>query len=505
MLATLIIVFREVLEAALVVGIVLAASRGVPRRGRWVAGGIAAGVVGAMLVAGFADAISAAVAGIGQELFDATILFAAVAMLGWHNIWMSRHGRDIAVAAGSLGKDVLAGNRPLYALGLVVGIAVLREGSEIVLFLYGIALSSGSDAFGMALGGVLGLALGAATGAALYLGLLAIPLHRLFGVTSFSDAGEPAAVARQRRVEHLRHFDRAQHAGPRAARADRLFGAAGRHPARLLRRDDPRHRKPDAAVPPPARRAGGGGMRHLAVALCLAAAAQVAAAPALADFKVWYPDAEFGETAIESLGDYGHSTHPARSDEQSYTEEIERGVTPFWRTELELEQQRLPGPGQLTNFSQVTSENIFQFTERGEFWLDAGFYAEYGQSMLPQTPNETTFGPVLRKEVLGTIDTVNLFLEKDLGSYAAGQPNFFYAWETRIASGGSVELGFQAYGEPSPNGRQLGDQRLGPTVFGTVLQLGPGSLKWNASVLFGVTAAAPRQTIRWQAEYEIHF
>ena len=45
MLATAIIVFREVLEASLVVGIVLAASRGVPGRGSWVTGGVAAGVL----------------------------------------------------------------------------------------------------------------------------------------------------------------------------------------------------------------------------------------------------------------------------------------------------------------------------------------------------------------------------------------------------------------------------------------------------------------------------
>ena len=48
MLATAIIVFREVLEAALIVGIVMAASRGVPRRGVWVGGGIAGGVLGAV-------------------------------------------------------------------------------------------------------------------------------------------------------------------------------------------------------------------------------------------------------------------------------------------------------------------------------------------------------------------------------------------------------------------------------------------------------------------------
>ena len=185
MLATAIIVFREVLEASLVVGIVLAASRGVPRRGVWVASGIAAGILGAALVAAGAGTMAAAVNGIGQELFNATILFTAVAMLGWHNIWMNRHGRELAAAAAMLGKAVVGGTRPLYALALVVGIAVLREGSEIVLFLYGVAIVSAAGGLSMLGGGILGLAGGAAIGALIYLGLLAIPLRRLFTVTSW--------------------------------------------------------------------------------------------------------------------------------------------------------------------------------------------------------------------------------------------------------------------------------------------------------------------------------
>jgi high-affinity iron transporter len=185
MLATAIIVFREVLEASLVVGIVLAASRGVVGRGVWVTSGIAAGVLGSALVAACAEAIAAAVNGIGQELFNAAILFTAVAMLGWHNVWMNRHGRELAAAAASLGKAVLGRSRPLYALALVVGIAVLREGSEVVLFLYGIAVASGVGALSMLGGGILGLAGGAAIGAVIYFGLLAIPLRQLFTVTSW--------------------------------------------------------------------------------------------------------------------------------------------------------------------------------------------------------------------------------------------------------------------------------------------------------------------------------
>ena len=185
MLPTALIVFREVLEAALVVGIVLAASQGVRRRGAWVGAGVAAGVLGALVVAGFAEKIAAALAGVGQELFNAAVLFTAVAMLGWHNVWMGRHGRELAVEAGDVGKLVRSGARPLYALAVAVGLAVLREGSELVLFLYSIAAANRTTAADFAGGTALGLAGGMAAGAALYLGLLRIPLRQLFSVTSW--------------------------------------------------------------------------------------------------------------------------------------------------------------------------------------------------------------------------------------------------------------------------------------------------------------------------------
>jgi high-affinity iron transporter len=72
----------------------------------------------------------------------------------------------------------------LTALAVVVGVAVLREGSEVVLFLYGIAAQGGTSAAGMAAGGALGLAAGAAISALMYFGLLAIPAGKLFQVTS---------------------------------------------------------------------------------------------------------------------------------------------------------------------------------------------------------------------------------------------------------------------------------------------------------------------------------
>jgi high-affinity iron transporter len=184
MIGALIIVFREVIEAGLIVGIVLAATHGVVGRIFWINLGIAAGVGGAFLLAAFAGAVSDAIGGAGQEIFNASILGVAVVMLAWHNIWMTRHGREMASHARAVGQAITSGARPLSALAFVVGIAVLREGSEIVLFLYGLMLSGGSSGFSLLAGGVMGLILGCGLSVVTYLGLLTIPPRYLFGVTS---------------------------------------------------------------------------------------------------------------------------------------------------------------------------------------------------------------------------------------------------------------------------------------------------------------------------------
>ena len=106
MLGVALLVFREVLEAALIISIVAAATRGVVRRGVFIGGGIALGLVGALLVAAFAGVIAEAVGGSGQELFNASVLLIAVLMIGWHVIWMSSHGRELAQHMQSVGGAV---------------------------------------------------------------------------------------------------------------------------------------------------------------------------------------------------------------------------------------------------------------------------------------------------------------------------------------------------------------------------------------------------------------
>jgi high-affinity iron transporter len=197
MLGALLIVFREVVEAGLIVGIVLAVTQGLAGRNMRIGGGIGAGLIGAGVVAVFAGALSEVFEGNGQELFNAGVLILAVIMLAWHNIWMARHSREIAQEIYAVGHSVSEGTKPPSALAIVVAVAVLREGSEVVLFLYGIIISNNETGWSIALGGILGLLAGALLSALTYVGLIQIPVRRLFQVTSALIALMAAGMAAQ--------------------------------------------------------------------------------------------------------------------------------------------------------------------------------------------------------------------------------------------------------------------------------------------------------------------
>ncbi len=198
MFAASLIVFRESLEAALFVGIIAAATKQLPLRGRWLAGGVATGVVGALLLALTAEQVSTWADGIGQDLVNIGILSVALTMLVWHCVWVSTHGREMASEARQLGASVQGGQRKPWALFVAVALAVLREGAETVLFVAGSITGGGPVGAGsVLLACALGLVAGAVVGVALYAGLSRIPTQKLFAATNVLIALLAASIASQ--------------------------------------------------------------------------------------------------------------------------------------------------------------------------------------------------------------------------------------------------------------------------------------------------------------------
>ncbi len=185
MFPTATIVFREIIEVALVIGIVMAATRGLPGRFNLVLAGLGLGVLGSVIIAFFTESISQAIDGVGQEIFNAAVMFTAVGFLSWTVIWMKTHGRHLAQNLKAMGQDVVSGNKSVYVLVGVIALATFREGAEIVLFTYGMLASGAFAASEIVVGGIGGLIGGSIVGLMLYMGLLKAAQKYLFTVTSW--------------------------------------------------------------------------------------------------------------------------------------------------------------------------------------------------------------------------------------------------------------------------------------------------------------------------------
>ena len=137
----LFIVWRESVEALLVVGILYAwlkngdadARRGIPYLWAGVAAGLLAAIaLGAALV-GFTEELS----GDAQDYFQTGMVLVACVLIVQMVLWMKHHGRSMKRdMEASLEKSKQDAN--WWGVTLLVALAIAREGSETVIFLYGL-------------------------------------------------------------------------------------------------------------------------------------------------------------------------------------------------------------------------------------------------------------------------------------------------------------------------------------------------------------------------------
>ncbi len=196
MLQIAIVVFREILEISLILGILTAATKEIKGRTKWILSGLSLGIIASLILALFTDKISETLDGMGQEFFNGLILTSAAFMIGWTVIWMQRHAKSISGELKRLSNSVREGKKPLYVLLVVVFLSVLRESAEIVLFTYSYYISGtsiGEIIFGL----ILGITLGSAAGLALYLGILKAFGKYFFIVTTWLLIFLSAGIAAQ--------------------------------------------------------------------------------------------------------------------------------------------------------------------------------------------------------------------------------------------------------------------------------------------------------------------
>ncbi len=177
-------VFRETLEVAVVAALLLAATRGIPGRWTWAIVGIVVGIIGASIIAVFAERLADSVAGSGQDVFQAVVLLATVVLVAWTIAWMRTHGRQIAARARDTGRRIAAGTAPRYLMATAIAVCILRDGTELAMFLVGARMASETGATSLLAGFAIGIGGGLAVGALLYRGVMAASLGHVFNAVA---------------------------------------------------------------------------------------------------------------------------------------------------------------------------------------------------------------------------------------------------------------------------------------------------------------------------------
>ena len=529
MLSVAIIFFREILEIALVFTVLLVSTRGLAGGTKMAWIGVLAGTAGACVVAYFASALSAFAEGMGQELFNASVLFLAAILITWHIVWMSQHGRKMAKHFKEVGQSVTLGEKPIYVLAIVMAIAVLREGSEIVLFTYGMLIQGVAvpEALG---GGALGLAAGVLTGVLLYYGLLQISPKRLFSVTSgllillaagmvaqavgfLSAAGwVPELISPLWDTSHflseksllgkvlhslIGYSDR-----PTGAQFIAYLSTLGVITLFLKWFGDPsaseKNKSADKKV-------------MASFLVIFSTGLLLTSHSAFAFPKVYSPIIQKGEVEIEHEGLYTFDKRNEKNRAQTEKFSIGVGVTDRWATEVygEVENNREEGKGM--DFQNVEWENRFQFFEQGQYWFDAGFYIAYEFAAKDRAADKLEAKLLLEKQLGDFVHTANLILEREVdGSVPEGEEKEKHdwqggvAWSTRYRWKQFLEPGIEVhYDAKELNKRHnFNEQELqvGPALSGKI-----GPIKYDIGYLFGISDAAPDGVLKWIVEYELRF
>lgn len=516
MLPTALLVFREVLEAALVMGIIAVAIKGAANIPRYMILGLLLGLAGAMGIAYFADKISDLAEGMGQELFNALILFSAVALLSWHNIWMQKHGRELAAKIKNVGQLVVQGQRPMYLVSMVIALTIFREGSELVLFMHGLVAAQGTAAWPMLLGGIIGLAGGAALGFALYFGLLRIPNRILFQTTSWLILLLTAGLAAQG-ARYLVQADILPSLGSAVwdtswilsetsmigVTLHTLIGYVARpdgiqivfYGATLLllggymfANQRPSWQKPAKVL-------------ASAVLLMIVSLAIIPSAKAVE--KVYSPNVELRELEIEFREHYTQDKVNAKDNQRKGKYEVGYAFTDKWFSSIYFEFEK-EANGDYEH-EATAWENIIQLTEQGQYWMDYGLYIEL-EHPNDGDSNKAELKLLLEKTWSRFTHTANLITETHFGGTANSEVELGYAWKSAYRWKPSFTPALELYGSfGETDNLQFVNQKVGPVVSGSFKISNKSSIAYEAGYLLGTDGATSDGTMKFLLEWETYF
>lgn len=166
------VVFRESLEIALLLGVIMAVTKQIEKSKIYTITGVMIGAVLAAFFAFFTRSISVSFGGMGDEVFSAFIILLTVVLISWTIIWMQGYGARVKRNLGELSDKISSGNANYIMLVLIVAATILREGIEMIILVYSISSVETINSNSYILGVIIGMSSGFIVGIVIYLGLV---------------------------------------------------------------------------------------------------------------------------------------------------------------------------------------------------------------------------------------------------------------------------------------------------------------------------------------------
>ncbi|RMD85210.1 MAG: hypothetical protein D6808_05690 [Candidatus Dadabacteria bacterium] len=511
-ISTFLIVFREVVEISVALVLLIAATRGVAGRDRWILAGIALGIAASIAVSRFVSIISHSFQGVGQELLNGWALAISTLLIGYTVVWMGTHGKKIARQISETGSAVLEGKKPLYALCVLIGLTVFRDGAEIVLLSHGLFVAS-KDAYTLLVGCAGGLLAGVLFGIGMYKGLVRIKTDILFMVLSILLALLAAGMASQ---------------------SVAFFSAAGVLPYLSEPLWDTSSLLSESSIL--------GGFMHIVIGyssrptgmqvisyfgvlgaiwvmfrissrsvqtikVCTLFLGIVSAYvfglrnTAYAIDKIYSPIVHEGEVEIEQRGTYTFDSIDSR--DAKLKDKMGIGFTPASRWGTELYFVTVKSKGEEAEIAALDWENRFQLFEQGEHWLDIGLYGEYALSTSGGA-DKVEGKLLLEKEIESRfVSRANIIFEREVGAGSGDEieggvsMNLFYRYHPHFMP--AVEAFYSVEDITESGSYAERELYLGPAVYGAY-----GGWRYELSLVKGVTSQSTDWIGRWVLEYEFY-
>ncbi len=214
------------------------------------------------------------------------------------------------------------------------------------------------------------------------------------------------------------------------------------------------------------------------------------------------PTVEFGEREI----DFKAGIQRNRDGTTESAHSIGYGIAPrsWWFTEF-YGKYAQPA-GESTRFDAWEWENRIQLTETGRYPVDLGLLLEIERPRDRAEGYELTFGPLLQTEWGNVQANANLLMRRHLKATEQFDKELLYQLQFKYRYSREFEWGLQAFGNVGQwdHWRPASQQefKIGPALFGKIKTGTRQAIKWNAAILTGTTSASPRNTLRFQVEYE---